>query len=404
MEENSERAIPFRSKWTRLVAAGTAVVAISTLISVSIVAPKKDGPELPESVIQETVETRISTEKVLRGLDSPYRYDCQSHDCSELDNYVWADNEGYSWEILEKNSSALGGTTYIVNMTSQYWLTEAEVNRNLWWHELILAIPDEYDSDLHGSGFLYVHWASNKKNGAITSEAYEMADKMMHRARTTKTIVACVRQVPNQPLFFEDDPRAEEFPKGRTEDDVIAFGWRKFVEEPEHDAKWLVHIPMTKAARVAMDAVDEIYEHVKSDFSHGSVGKIDQFCVGGGSKRGWTTWLIASVDKRVKCATPAVLDCLSLKQQFINWYKNLGAWSFALEPYWSENLTDYIYHPAFDQLQIEIDPISYADRLTMPILVISATGDEFFAPDDSYEYFDKLVVKENSLSFFLSLF
>ena len=43
-------------------------------------------------------------------------------------------------------------------------------------------------------------------------------------------------------------------------------------------------------------------------------------------------------------------------------------------------------------LQNDIDPISYADRLTMPILVITATGDEFFAPDDSYEYFDKLVV------------
>ena len=231
---------------------------------------------------------------------------------------------------------------------------------------------------------------------------------MMHRARTTKTIVACVRQVPNQPLFFEDDPRSEEFPKGRTEDDIIAFGWRKFVEEPEHNPEWLVHIPMTKAARLAMDAVDEIYEEVKSDFMHGSVGKIDKFCVGGGSKRGWTTWLIASVDKRVKCATPAVLDCLNMQQQFINWYKNLGAWSFALEPYWSENLTgtiyliievffmssflDYIYDPAFKMLQDDIDPISYADRLTMPILVITATGDEFFAPDDSYEYFDKLIV------------
>ena len=43
-------------------------------------------------------------------------------------------------------------------------------------------------------------------------------------------------------------------------------------------------------------------------------------------------------------------------------------------------------------LQDDIDPISYADRLTMPILVITATGDEFFAPDDSYEYFDMLVV------------
>jgi hypothetical protein len=118
----------------------------------------QDVSELPESVIKEPLETRISPEKVQRntGLDSPYRYDCDSHDCSELDKYVWADNEGYSWEILETNSSALGGTTYIVNMTSQYWLTENEVNRNLWWHELVVAIPDEYDPDLHGSGFLYV--------------------------------------------------------------------------------------------------------------------------------------------------------------------------------------------------------------------------------------------------------
>lgn len=98
---------------------------------------------MPSADVQEAVETVISMEKLHRGLESPYRYDCDSHKCSNLDDYVWAHNEGYSWEILETNKSALGGTTYIVNMTSQYWLTESEVNRNLWWHELVVAIPDK---------------------------------------------------------------------------------------------------------------------------------------------------------------------------------------------------------------------------------------------------------------------
>jgi len=66
------------------------------------------------------------------------------------------------------------------------------------------------------------------------------------------------------------------------------------------------------------------------------VGEIDAFCVTGASKRGWTTWMISTVDKRVKCAIPVVLDCLNLKEQFFSWFRNMGAWSFALWPYWIE--------------------------------------------------------------------
>ena len=75
---------------------------------------------------------------------------------------------------------------------------------------------------------------------------------------------------------------------------------------------------------------------------------------------------------------------------FSDWYQNNGAWSFALEPYFSENLTNYFDDPVFDKMASIIDPYSYRDRLTMPKMVISSTGDEFFAPDDSYAYFDGL--------------
>merc|ERR1712021_214618 len=112
--------------------------------------------------------------------------------------------------------------------------------------------------------------------------------------------------------------------------------------------------------------------------------------MGGASKRGWTTWTIASVDKRVKAAIPMVLDCLNMKQIFSDWFRNMGAWSFALEPYYSENLTNFFDDPRFDKLADVVDPYTYRDRLTMPKMVISATGDEFFAPDDSYAWFDEL--------------
>ena len=83
-----------------------------------------------------------------------------------------------------------------------------------------------------------------------------------------------------------------------------------------------------------------------------------------------------------------VLDCLNMKQIFSDWFANMGAWSFALEPYYSEGLTRYFDDPAFERLASVVDPYTYRERLTMPKMVISATGDEFFSPDDSYAWFD----------------
>lgn len=39
---------------------------------------------------------------------------------------------------------------------------------------------------------------------------------------------------------------------------------------------------------------------------------IEEFYVGGESKRGWTTWLTAAVDKRVKAAIPVVMDLMGM--------------------------------------------------------------------------------------------
>ena len=91
-----------------------------------------------------------------------------------------------------------------------------------------------------------------------------------------------------------------------------------------------------------------------------------------------------------EAAIPMVLDCLNMKQIFSDWFANMGAWSFALEPYYSEGLTAYFDDPSFERLASVVDPYTYRNRLTMPKMVISATGDEFFSPDDSYAWFDNM--------------
>jgi len=37
-----------------------------------------------------------------------------------------------------------------------------------------------------------------------------------------------------------------------------------------------------------------------------------------------------------------------------------------------------------------VEPLEYRDRLTMPKLIVNASGDQFFLPDSSRFYFDRL--------------
>ena len=83
---------------------------------------------------------------------------------------------------------------------------------------------------------------------------------------------------------------------------------------------------------------------------------IDNFFAAGASKRGWTTWTIGSVDKRLKGISPIVLDSLNLETLFPQWWQNLGGWSFALEQYWNEDIMSFIGTPEFTKMSKIIDP------------------------------------------------
>ena len=52
-----------------------------------------------------------------------------------LDRYVAAPDASFSWKVL-KPLAAEGVSATLLEMTSQKWLTEAEVQRPLWTHWL----------------------------------------------------------------------------------------------------------------------------------------------------------------------------------------------------------------------------------------------------------------------------
>ena len=94
---------------------------------------------------------------------------------------------------------------------------------------------------------------------------------------------------------------------------------------------------MVKAVSKAMTAAEE--------FTNEKLNRnvaITEWMAAGASKRGWTTWMIGAVDRRIKIICPLVMDLLRINDQMHSHYANLGGWTFAFEDYYWENLTHYV--------------------------------------------------------------
>ena len=286
-----------------------------------------------------------------------------------LDRYVAKEDLNYAYNLYHtQNETAY--TVYFLQMTSQQWRSASEVDRPVWTHEVALVIP-RFELDTTDTAILVIGGGSN--GGELMND---INDVFGAAAIATGAVLALVNQVPNQPLYFTD-----EAGKGRKEDEILAYSLDKALDTG--DPEWAVHLAMTKAAVRAMDTVQ--------DFAAKKGVNIENFLVLGGSKRGWATWLTAAVDKRVKAIIPASIDMLNLGQQFIHQWEAYGSYGLALEDYVAFDLPCRVQTPEGKALLQVVDPYAYRDRLTMPKLILNATGDQFFATDSSRFYYADLI-------------
>ncbi len=285
-----------------------------------------------------------------------------------LDRYVKRPDPTYSYRIADTvRGDAF--TSYIVEMTSQTWRKPTEVDRPVWKHWLTIVKPDHVEG---ATAYLFITGGSTKDKAPNGLNA-----TYTEIAMTTHSVAAELEDVPNEPLVFADDP------KPRSEDGIIVYTWLKFMKGG--DDTWPLRLPMTKAAVRALDTITAIMATPEA----GAV-KVENFVVSGGSKRGWTAWTTAAVDRRVTAVIPASIDLLNLEKSFDHHYRVYGFWAPAVKDYDQGGVMDWSGTPEYRNLLAIEEPYSYRDRLTIPKFMIYAAGDQFFLPDSSRFYFDDL--------------
>jgi len=285
-----------------------------------------------------------------------------------LDRYVSALDTNYNYHLV-RSIPGKGQTTFLLEMTSQAWLTTNEVDRPLWKHWLIVVKPGDVTSS---KSLLYISGGANDGKEPKGPDA-----SLAQIAVATKSVVTELKMVPNQPLVFSGETQ------GRVEDELIAYTWDKFLRTG--DEKWPARLPMTKAAVRAIDTV--IAFCAGPEAGHTTV---DGFVVAGGSKRGWTTWTTAAVDMRVIGIVPVVIDLLNIGPSMLHHYAAYGFWAPSIGDYTALHIMDWNGTPQYRALMHIEEPYEYRKRFTMPKLLINASGDQFLLPDSSQFYFDAL--------------
>ncbi len=302
-----------------------------------------------------------------------------------LDDYIAIPDNAYGWNLQDKTQED-HCTIYHLQLTSQQWRSFLEVDSPIWTHALTVIVPDT----------LLSPYALLRISGGINSNDIPPQlnnDKDLAKiAVTTCSVIVTLRMVPNQYLKFPDENNPRHLNTGRKEDALVAYTWNKFFQT--QDPYWPLLLPMTKSVVRAMDAIQSFCAS-----SLTSACQIKGFILAGASKRGWATWLTAAVDPRVKAIIPIVMDALNSKATFIRSYQAYGVFPPILQDFIDIDIASYLYSSQYHDLMNIEEPFAYFDRLTLPKYIINASGDEFFLPDSSQQYFHILSGEKNYLRY-----
>ena len=292
-----------------------------------------------------------------------------------LKEYVNKVDESFRYEVID----TIRGDDWSevkIKMVSGNWMDNGLVENNEWWHLLNVIIPDDL---IHSESMMIISSGSTDNYEDNISVPKHIIDA----AISTKSVISIINNIPFQPTVFSKDNN-----KKRYEDDLIAYGWRKFLEggSKKEDEEWLARFPMTRAVSRAMDVVQEVgYNNIL----------IDSFFVTGASKRGWTAWTSAIADDRVMGIAPVVIAMLNVYPSFKHHWRVYGDWSPAINDYIHHGIMDYMGSNEYERLTDIVEPYSYREILKLPKYIVNASSDEFFVTDSWKFYWDDLIGKKH---------
>lgn len=225
---------------------------------------------------------------------------------------------------------------------------------DLWRHEIVIA-GAKLNSDV-----AILNLTGDRM-------ANTMDDFTVLFSKTCRLPVVTVYGVPNQPIF------------GLREDELVGYGFKQFFMTK--DNTWPLLLPMTKSAIQAMDAVQEW-----------SKGRIKKFIVTGTSKRGATSWLVASTgDARVIGIVPTVADLMmdmtsQLKYEKATW----GFYTPVIPEFKTLDPVPIFGLPRGKEMMALTDPYFVIPKVKVPVLVVTGTSDQVTVVDSTKLYWDQI--------------
>ncbi|MBO3801423.1 MAG: PhoPQ-activated protein PqaA family protein [Thermoproteota archaeon] len=268
-----------------------------------------------------------------------------------LRTYVEKEDPYYRWELTSRDDF-FGSQILNISFQSQKW------KEIVWSHRLKVILP----KNLKHNFVLLL----------ITGSGQGFEELAICKMFSDNLGLPCaiLFDIPNQPLF-----------NGLYEDAIIALTFQKFLES--NDEEWPLLLPMTKGAKRAIDATEEVLEK----FGETPKG----FIVTGASKRGWTTWLISAIDRRVKGIAPMVFDNLNFQKQMEHQVECYGSYSEQISDYTKFRLQENLKTERGIKLLQIVDPYSYRHEIKIPKLIINGTNDPYWTIDSLNLYIDDLL-------------
>jgi len=271
---------------------------------------------------------------------------------ADLFDYVKRPEPDYKWKLNETSKHPLG-TVYDLHLVSQNW------QGIVWEHQLQVYRP----TNINPNATMLLYNTGGSANIGTTLLGMELA-------RQIGAPCAFLYHIPNQPLF-----------DGKKEDRLIAETFVRYLETK--DENWPLLFPMVKSLVKGMDALQAFSEQ---EFKL----PVKKFIVTGASKRGWTTWLTAAADPRVKAIAPMVIDTLNMREQGPYQLKSFGKYSDQVHDYTERNLLPMPDTPEAKKLWSFVDPWVYRDHLTMPKMIINGANDPYWTTDALNLYWNDL--------------
>lgn len=272
--------------------------------------------------------------------------------------YLNKSDKVFDWEVQDTSQISTAVKSYEIDLTSQTWQDRT------WTHELNMVVPNDISDKF--PVFLFIA----RDRGSLP-----LMRIISRVAKETGYAIAILNNVPNQPDFG-----------GLKEDDLIAHTFSKFIKTG--DTSWPLLLPMTKSASRAMDTIEQF---AKQRFQK----KVDWFVTGGASKRGWTSWLTAAYDNRVKAIVPFMFDAVNLPGQLRQQQEIWGEFSNKIQEYTSRDLHKKFRTDRGKFLLGMLDPYQHRQKLDLPKLIISVTNDHFWTLKAADHFWDELLPEKS---------